>query len=183
MKRVTAEAPELAAPFETVTNSTHTIDTLLSGALSPKRDGASVGTLAGFSDTGQPLVSVSDDTRQSLAEARSCVRLVLEDVGRCVVLLFEDNCPSKPIVVGMLEAPGVRRELKAESTHGDALDPITVELDGNRVVLSAKEEIVLRCGGASLTLTSAGKILMRGAYVSSHSAGVNRVKGASVEIN
>jgi hypothetical protein len=34
-----------------------------------------------------------------------------------------------------------------------------------------------------LTLTHAGKVLIRGAYVLSRSSGVNRIKGGSVQIN
>ena len=36
---------------------------------------------------------------------------------------------------------------------------------------------------ASITLTSAGKILLRGAYILNRSSGVNRIKGGSVQIN
>ena len=57
------------------------------------------------------------------------------------------------------------------------------ELDGERLVLSAKQEIVLQCGRASITLTRAGKVLIRGSYLSSRSSGVHRIKGASVDIN
>jgi hypothetical protein len=42
---------------------------------------------------------------------------------------------------------------------------------------------VLRCGQASVTLTKAGKVLIRGTYVSSRSSGVNRIKGGSVQLN
>ena len=41
----------------------------------------------------------------------------------------------------------------------------------------------MRCGEASITLTRAGKVLIRGAYVLSRSSGANRIKGAAVEIN
>ena len=44
-------------------------------------------------------------------------------------------------------------------------------------------EIVLRCGEASITLTRAGKVLIRGTYILTRSSGANRVKGAAVEIN
>jgi hypothetical protein len=57
------------------------------------------------------------------------------------------------------------------------------ELDGERVVLSAEREISLKCGEASITLTAAGKILIRGTYVLTRSSGANRIKGATVEIN
>ena len=50
-------------------------------------------------------------------------------------------------------------------------------------MLTAEHEIVLRCGKASLTLTRAGKVLIRGTYLLSRSSGVNRIKGGSVQIN
>jgi hypothetical protein len=51
------------------------------------------------------------------------------------------------------------------------------------VSFEAGKEIVLRCGDASITLTRAGKILIKGAYVLSRSSGVNRIQGGAVEIN
>ena len=48
------------------------------------------------------------------------------------------------------------------------------------VIISGDE---LRCGKASITLTRAGKVLIRGAYLLSRSSGVNRIKGGSVQIN
>ena len=42
---------------------------------------------------------------------------------------------------------------------------------------------MLRCGKASITLTREGKVLIKGAYLSSRSSGVNRIKGGSVQIN
>jgi hypothetical protein len=58
-----------------------------------------------------------------------------------------------------------------------------VASDGKRMLLSAQEEITLRCGQASITLTKAGKVLLSGDYVLSRSRGVNRIKGGSVQIN
>jgi uncharacterized protein (DUF2345 family) len=55
--------------------------------------------------------------------------------------------------------------------------------DGQRVDVRAEQEIVLRCGKASITLTRAGKVLIRGAYISSQSSGANRIKGGSVHLN
>jgi hypothetical protein len=56
-------------------------------------------------------------------------------------------------------------------------------VDGKRFVFTAEDEIVLRCGRASITLTRAGKVLIRGAYLLNRSSGVNRIKGGSVQIN
>ena len=52
-----------------------------------------------------------------------------------------------------------------------------------RLTISAAREIVLQCGRASIVLTRAGKVLLRGAYVSSRSTGMQRITGASVQIN
>ncbi len=60
---------------------------------------------------------------------------------------------------------------------------VEVDADGQRLVVSAQEQLVLRCGKASITLTKAGKVLIQGAYVLSRSTGVNRIKGGSVQLN
>ncbi len=52
-----------------------------------------------------------------------------------------------------------------------------------RQEITAREQLTLRSGAASLTLTAAGKILLRGAYVSSWSNGVNRIVGRSVRLD
>jgi hypothetical protein len=43
--------------------------------------------------------------------------------------------------------------------------------------------VVLRCGDASITLTQAGKVIIRGNYIVSRSSGYNKIKGAAVDIN
>ena len=42
---------------------------------------------------------------------------------------------------------------------------------------------MIECGSASITLTRAGKVLIRGHYVQSRATGVNSLKGGSVELN
>ncbi len=90
-------------------------------------------------------------------------------VGQQVVLVFENGDLFRPIILGALESP--------------ATTMVRAELDGERVVVNAEQEIVLRCGEASLTLTRAGKVLIRGSYILARSSGANRIKGATVEIN
>ena len=60
---------------------------------------------------------------------------------------------------------------------------VEVNADGERLVVSAKEQLVLRCGKATITLSKAGKVLIEGTYISSRSSGVNRIKGGSVQLN
>ena len=61
--------------------------------------------------------------------------------------------------------------------------PLTVTLDGERVVIDAAEELVLRCGKARIVLRSNGRVLIEGARVETSAEGVNRIKGGSVQIN
>ena len=57
-----------------------------------------------------------------------------------------------------------------------------VEADGQRIVVSAKEQTP-QVWNASITLTTAGKVLVQSTYVLHRSTGVMRIKGGSVQIN
>lgn len=56
-------------------------------------------------------------------------------------------------------------------------------IDGKRVVITGEEEVELRCGEASITLSKSGKLVIRGASVETRARGTNRIKGGSVQIN
>ena len=60
---------------------------------------------------------------------------------------------------------------------------IEADVDGRRVRIIAKDEIVFECGQASVTLRRNGRIIIRGTYVETHSEGTNRIKGGQVRIN
>jgi hypothetical protein len=97
-------------------------------------------------------------------------------IGREVVLVFEGADPQRPIIVGCMQrADGW--PLPAQPGQ------VEVDVDGARLMVSAKEELVLRCGKASITLTRSGKVLIQGAYVSNRSSGVMRIKGGSIQLN
>src|SRR5579862_3956221 len=72
--------------------------------------------------------------------------------------------------------------LGALSTETSAAAPAEARVDGKRVMLTGHDEVTLRCGKASLTLTKAGKVLIKGEYVLSRSSGINRIKGGAVQI-
>jgi len=97
-------------------------------------------------------------------------------IGHEVLIVLEHNDPTRPIVIGVLQgAPGLPlREVPVQ---------VEVDADGQRMIVSAKEQLVLRCGKASITLTKAGKVLIEGSYLLSRSSGVNRIKGGSVQLN
>ncbi|MCS6326163.1 MAG: hypothetical protein H8K06_03605 [Nitrospira sp.] len=61
--------------------------------------------------------------------------------------------------------------------------PKEMVIDGERLIIEGKEEIVLRCGSGSITLRKDGKIVIRGAHILSRSSGPHRIQGGSVSIN
>jgi uncharacterized protein involved in type VI secretion and phage assembly len=122
------------------------------------------------------LVSFPGQPGSAALPARSVVDLHGPHMGQNVVLMFEGGDVHRPIVMGVVRG-----------ATGWPLDnppaTVSVDADGQRMVVSAREQLVLRCGKASITLTQAGKVLIEGSYVSSQSSGVNRVKGGSVQLN
>jgi hypothetical protein len=137
---------------------------------------AVLGTIAGLARTGEPLVDFPANRSGRLLPARSTVLLSEEHIGTDVVLLFENGDRQKPLVMGIIQNP-VGETTAAKRT------PVGLQVDDDRVVVTGEREVVLRCGEASITLTRAGKVLIRGTYVLSRSSGVNRIKGGSVQIN
>jgi hypothetical protein len=139
-----------------------------------------IGTLTGFDARGVPLVTGPFDARHGPWPARSLVALASSDVGRAVALMFEGGDPAKPLVIGLVQEPQPR---SAGPVQAASPSPVEVEIDGEKLVLTASRELVLRCGQASFVLTRAGKILIRGTYVLNRSTGVNRIQGGVVHIN
>jgi hypothetical protein len=137
--------------------------------------GVLVGELLALADGGTtPLVRY--DGQPTALRARSTVDLHGPHIGQPVALMFEGGDPTRPIVMGVVR----------QAAGWPLAEPpaqVEVDADGQRLIVSAKEQMVLRCGKASITLTKAGKVLIEGSYVLSRSTGVNRVKGGSVQLN
>ena len=127
------------------------------------------GVFAGFDSEGRFLV-----IQEGAAEAKeslSTVGLSESDIGRKLLLVFTDETGQRPVIVGRLQ---------------DRRQPVTsvnCKVDGERIVLRGERQIELRCGEASIVLTQAGKVLIKGNFVLSRSRGANKVKGAYVDIN
>ena len=139
--------------------------------------GVVIGELIGMTNEGRtPLVLYPGQPGTAALFARTVVDLHDPHIGRQVVMMFEAGDPAKPIVLGVLrEGEGWPLDEKPNQVEVDA--------DGERMLVTAKEQIILRCGKASITLTRAGKVLIKGSYLLSRSAGVNRIKGGSVQLN
>ena len=155
-----------------------------------------IGTLTGLDHQGKALVDFPGNVKQKAIKAISTACISLQHSGRQVALLFEDNNLEKPIIVGLIHNPlqdildnfelGNTDSLNIDNNTETEKRENTVDdmlLDGERMVFEAKKEIVLKCGESSITLTKAGKILIKGKYLLNRSSGVNRIVGGSVQIN
>lgn len=100
----------------------------------------------------------------------------VDDIEKEVALMFEAGNPRRPIIMGRIQHLTDRVDDQLEEMRN-------LQIDGNRMTFRADREIVLRCGQSSITLTRAGKVIIRGEYLLSRSTGTNRIKGGSVQIN
>lgn len=158
--------------------------------------GPVVGRLLAGSQPGAPIVDFSGNRAGPL---RARTTLMLDEVtldhairtGQAAVLIFEQGDHRLPIVTGLVQSdrsPSPFQELlvsprAAAPSGGPQRQRVEARLDGERVVLEGKKEVVLKCGEASITLRSDGKMVLRGAYIETYAKGVNRIKGGSVKIN
>ena len=155
--------------------------------VTPRIEGVRVGTIVKVDENGRVLVEFPGNTEGPVA-ARFTSAFGLRRLKKAaaneeeVLLAFENNDTRLPIVIDSLgHDTNQTTRSEAIALQTEELDDILV--DGKRVTFDAKEEIVLRCGKASITLTRAGKVLIRGAYLLSRSSGVNRIKGGVVHVN
>jgi hypothetical protein len=146
-------------------------------------DGVVIGTLVGLKNSATPLIDFPYNPAGPHVQACCTVALSAKDIGRKVALMFEGSNPRKPIVVGLIQHPEESQPDFPGIISNEPQNPLEVQVDGERLVLTARHEIVLRCGKASIILTRAGKVLINGEYLLSRSSGVNRIKGGSVQIN
>ena len=141
----------------------------------PMHTGMVVGELLAIAEGGVPFVAPPGATTRAV-KALSLVDLHGAHIGMRVALMFDGGDPDRPIVVGVLRG-------QAAWPLETRPDQVEVDADGERLLVTAKEQLVLRCGKASITLTKAGKVLIEGNYLLSRSSGVNRIKGGSVQLN
>lgn len=130
--------------------------------------------------------------------ALATVPVEAKNVGREAALLFNGGDLNKPVIIGIIHCEMMDvLENRAPSQESDEAwlnqshsigEPekekgVDIVVDGKEHCIEAKEQMTLKCGKASITLTKDGKILLRGSYISSRSSGTHRILGGSVQIN
>ena len=160
-------------------------------------------TISGLSKNGDVFVDYSDHKHK---KAQSTVKLDASSIGRQVALMFVGQDINQPLVIGTIRSHldslietyelspqerladenGINKEKllnpNNELCHS-AKDTNEVIVDGKKIAIEAKDELVFKCGESSITLTKNGKILIRGKYLVNRASGVNRILGGSVQIN
>lgn len=126
-----------------------------------------IGRLVGLDQAGAPLVDFPGNPVDAPTPALATARYNSAAVGSSVALMFLDGDRARPLAIGLVSQNSTDAAARQEE----------------RLTLTAAREIVLQCGRASIVLTRAGKVLVRGAYVSLRSSGMQRITGASVQIN
>ena len=138
--------------------------------------GVIIGTLLEQAENGQPMVQYPGNPSDEPLPAISTVQMTEQDLHHEVALSFVEGNPTRPVILGLIQKIGPQQQTTTD-------EKVNVHLDGEKLTLTADREIVLKCGKSSITLTRAGKIIVKGAYLSNYSTGVNRIKGGSVQIN
>jgi hypothetical protein len=146
-----------------------------------------IGKIAQISENGHILVDYCGNSFGALAaRITSSMQANLlrkgNPEGREVLLAFDNNDPQRPIIVDTMYS--LIDDIAEHSTAVLETDiPREVTINGKRITFDACEEIVLQSGKASITLTKAGKILIKGEYVLSSATGLNKVKGDTIRLN
>ncbi|MEP5761898.1 MAG: DUF6484 domain-containing protein [Litoreibacter sp.] len=145
---------------------------MIETSLAPRLDGVVIGVILKMEGT-VPFVVFAGNPAEFAVKALTTQLFEPSDVGSQVALSFEHGDAARPIILGKIlgATEGPTRNVKLDDTPPQPID------------LTAQDELTLRCGKASITLTKEGKIILRGTYISSRSSGPNRIKGGSVHLN
>lgn len=133
---------------------------------------ARVGRVVGMDEQGwlvEPTAGAAPVPARTTLELSAEAMRAAAEARREALIVFDQDAANRPIVIGLLAEPPKR-----------AVDAV---VDGRRITLDGQDEVVLRCGAASITLRRNGRVVIRGAYVETRAQGVNRIKGGSVQIN
>lgn len=150
-----------------------------------------IGKITDVDATGAWVQHPKNPTEKSLL-AISTIAIAPPNIGREVALLFNGADLTKPVIMGLIHSPVydvLDAEQEAEYQENQQVDqvnqsaPLEVISDGKKHIIEAEEEMILKCGKASIGLRKDGRIQIRGTSVTTRSSGKNRILGASISLN
>lgn len=154
--------------------------------------GLLIGKVISINSQGNPMLAYDEQTKAKPVEALTTVPLTPASIGQDVAVSFAQNQGGTPIVMGVirrvlddvlnLDVSKTPSSTEFETENANNQKP-EILVDGNKLELSAAEEITLRCGKASITLTKAGKILIKGEHMLNRTSGSYKIKSGSIQLN
>lgn len=148
-----------------------------------------VGWLHGRSADGTLLVDFPDNHRGPLpaelfipVEEQALTAAVA--ARQAVALLFQEGDPSRPMVVGLRQsAASTTPHLDAALAEPLPAAPREAVVDGKRVLIEGRDEVVLQCGKARITLRRDGQVEIKGINILTDADERQRIRGRKVQIN
>jgi len=141
---------------------------------SAKAPTVTLARLVGIGPQGEPWIDLPAHARTG-AVARTTIPLGASLIGRDVLVSFVDGNPDAPVVTGVVRLPSDPPNASPVSANAT--------VDGERVLLTGRREVVLRCGKASIALAADGRVVIKGANLLATSSGLHRIRGGAVQIN
>ncbi|SAL29663.1 hypothetical protein AWB70_01774 [Caballeronia cordobensis] len=132
--------------------------------------------LAIAGETRDALVMIERNAQPQVVRARATVDLHAAHIGQTVVLAFEAGDITRPIVLGVLRG-------QSGWPLPDMPAQVEVEADGERMLVRAREQLVLACGEARIVLHRDGRIDIKGHSIVSEAVAVNRIRGGRISLN
>lgn len=131
------------------------------------------GRIVRITEGGRPLVDF-EGNRMGPLEARTLVDRPSESIAGDlpdlpVLLVFERGDLTLPIIVGFIR-----------ETFGA---PLALDAKPRRIVLEAREEVVIRSGKSSVTLHNNGDVVTKASRIVSRASRTNKIRGPRVSIN
>lgn len=158
------------------------------GEEEPPIHGMRVGWVVGVDPDGSVRVDFAGNRHGPLL-ARTTVPLAPEQWRQAALerreatLFFDEGRPSRPVLTGLLQPMPPTPLIDAVLAQQLPEAPRQAQVDGRRVLLEGRDEVVLRCGKATLILRADGRVILRGVEVLTEAEGVHRIRGGKVKIN
>lgn len=173
-----------------------------SDSVQSAQGGVLIGKLVSINVCGNPMIAYDEKTAIQPVEALTTVPLTRTEIGQDVAISFAQNQNGSVIVMGVIRrvlddvinftsdnkpTSGLIEksdDLKNADIKSEvANDTPEVLVNGNKLEISAADEITLRCGKASITLNKQGKILIKGEHMLNRMSGAYKIKSGSIQLN
>lgn len=173
--------PPDANPFDSLLERKHELKPLLTHPLADSVkarpvEGIIFGHLVALTEDGGFLVQFPGNPSAEPCRALAVVEINERRVGSPVALSFVEGNIQQPLILGFIRTSASEVESPSHQTF-------ELQQDGKRLVISAEQELILKCGESTITLTKEGKITVRGKHLLSRAEALNRIKGGAVQIN